>query len=97
MAVSRIESEKIVVDKMVSIYCKGHKHKENCECGELAEYAHKRLDSCKFGNDKSFCSKCTVHCYKPEMRERIKIIMKYSGPRMLFHNPVMAIKHILQK
>lgn len=99
MVTKRIEQEKKIVYKMISTYCKGHKHgKMLCsECSELVEYAHKRLDACKFGNDKTFCSKCKVHCYKPEMRESIKRVMKYSGPRMIFHNPVMVIKHFLQK
>lgn len=99
MAIDRIEFEKKIVYKMILIYCKGHKHdKKLCsECSALVEYAHKRLDACKFGNDKTFCSKCNVHCYKPEMRDSIKKVMRYSGPRILFYNPIMAIKHFLQK
>ncbi|MGI6151227.1 MAG: nitrous oxide-stimulated promoter family protein [Christensenellales bacterium] len=99
MTKNRIEFEKNVVDKMIAIYCTGHKHgKTLCsECQELMEYAHKRLDSCKFGEDKTFCSKCTIHCYQPEKRDTIKQVMRYSGPRMLFHHPIVAIKHFLQK
>lgn len=99
MAIGRIEHEKKIVNKMIWIYCKGHKHSNVLcsECSILVEYAHKRLDACKFGNDKKFCSKCNVHCYKPEMRESIKKVMKYSGPRMLFYSPIIVIKHSLQK
>lgn len=99
MAASRIESEKKIVGKMILIYCKGQKHGGALcgECRELMEYAHKRLDSCKFGENKVFCSKCAVHCYQPGMRERIKTVMKYSGPRMLLYHPVMAVKHFLQR
>lgn len=63
---------------MLSIYCKGHKYgKAPCaECSELTEYACSRLESCRFGYDKTFCSKCTVHCYEPDMRRRIKEVMK---------------------
>lgn len=30
-----------------------------------------------------------------EMREKIRIVMRYSGPRMLFVHPVMCIKHLI--
>lgn len=99
MKESRIEQEKKVLKKMVQIYCKGHGHgKELCEnCKKLIEYANQRLDVCKFGDNKAFCSKCTIHCYKQEMRELVKEVMRYSGPRMLLHNPLMALKHLIQK
>ena len=29
------------------------------------------------------------------MREKVKIIMRYSGPRMLLHNPGLAIHHAI--
>ena len=35
------------------------------------------------------------HCYKPEMRERIRQVMRYSGPRMITKHPVAAIRHLL--
>lgn len=96
---NRIEDEKNVLYRMVYIYCKGKKHSEHLcgNCKELVEYANQRLVACRFGENKSFCSKCTVHCFKPEMREKIKAVMKYSGPRMMLHNPIMAIKHLIQK
>jgi hypothetical protein len=45
---------------------------------------------------KTFCSNCKVHCYKPEMREKIKEIMRFSGPRMIFYHPIMAIRHLIE-
>ncbi len=42
-----------------------------------------------------FCSKCPIHCYKPKMREHIREVMRYSGPRMIFYHPIIAIKHML--
>ena len=50
---------------------------------------------CPFMEKKTFCSNCTVHCYKPEMRERIKKVMKFSGPRMLLYHPFMAVWHVV--
>ena len=37
---------------------------------------------------KTFCSNCRVHCYCPDMREKIRMVMRFSGPRMLFYHPV---------
>ena len=64
------------------------------QCQALLDYAHQRLERCKFGEDKPSCTRCPVHCYKPAMREQIRQVMRYSGPRMLLHDPIMAIRHL---
>lgn len=64
------------------------------QCQQLLTYAHQRLERCKFGEDKPSCTRCPVHCYKPAMREQIRQVMRYSGPRMLLHDPIMAIRHL---
>lgn len=92
----RIRREKRTVAAMVGMYCRGlhGTHGELCgECAELLAYAHARLDQCRFGEGKTTCGRCTVHCYRPEMRERIRAVMRWSGPRMLLRHPVMAVQH----
>ena len=64
------------------------------QCQALLDYAHQRLEHCRFGEDKPSCTRCPVHCYKPAMREQIRQVMRYSGPRMLLHDPIMAIRHL---
>ena len=64
------------------------------QCQALLDYAHQRQEHCKFGEDKPSCTRCPVHCYKPAMREHIRQVMRYSGPRMLLHDPIMAIRHL---
>lgn len=96
---NRIEEEKRVVAKMVEIYCR-HKegNKKLCaECNALLEYACLRLSLCPHGNSKPTCRKCTIHCYSPEMREKMRQVMRYSGPRMLLYSPVEAIKHMIRE
>jgi len=92
------QREKDLIPDMIKIYCHGHhgtRGKEVCgECQELTEYALMRLDKCPFKENKEFCSFCKVHCYKPEKREQIKEVMRYSGPRMLFAHPVFAMAHV---
>ena len=99
--------EKKLIPVMIKKYCRD-KHKTTrkaqgvergkvcAECNELAKYALFRLSKCPFKVNKKFCSFCKIHCYKPEMRERIKAVMKYSGPRMLFTHPIFAISHVVQ-
>lgn len=97
----RIESEKAIVSQMIRIYCHGKhgtKGSELCtQCHRMMEYAHARLTNCRFQEKKTSCKNCSVHCYKPEMREIIQKVMRYAGPRMLLHNPVAAIRHLLER
>lgn len=98
-AESKREKEKRIVGEMIKLYCKKqHKVKKGLcpECQALKEYAELRSDKCPFMESKTFCSNCKVHCYKKEMREKIRQVMRFSGPRMIFHHPVMAINHLIQ-
>lgn len=93
------EREKQTVSLMIKIYCnkKHHTKGELCEeCARLNEYAMLRSDKCPFMETKTFCSNCKVHCYKPDMRAKIREVMRFSGPRMIFHHPVMAIRHVME-
>jgi hypothetical protein len=29
------------------------------------------------------------------MRENIRKVMRYAGPRMIYHHPIMALRHLL--
>jgi hypothetical protein len=93
------EREKAMVSQMIALYCKKSHKTQNglCPvCAELAEYAKQRSDKCPFMETKTFCSNCRVHCYKSEMREKIRAVMRFSGPRMIFHHPIAAIRHVIE-
>lgn len=93
------EKEKETVLLMISLYCRKNHNVKNglCpQCQELLSYAYERSDKCPFMETKTFCSNCKVHCYKPIMREKIKQVMRFSGPRMIFHHPIMAISHLIE-
>jgi hypothetical protein len=96
----RIEIEKKTVSRMIGMYCHG-KHgssQDLCsECEQIHTYAMQRLDHCVFGNEKPFCSACPVHCYKKSMREQIKEVMRYAGPRMLYTHPGLAVLHMFAR
>ena len=98
---SKREREKRIVSQMIEIYCKKQHHgRGNCglctECEALKKYAVERSDKCPFMEEKTFCSNCKVHCYKPEMREKIREVMRFSGPRMLFYHPILAVRHVIE-
>ena len=86
---------------MVAYYHNLFTDKNECEkiceeCRALTEYALFRLEKCPFKANKKFCSFCKIHCYKPDMREKIKDVMKWAGPRMIFTHPVFAFRHVFQ-
>ena len=95
----RIESEKKTVGMMVRLYCRRYEgNKELCQgCSQLLSYAEARLDRCKFGNEKPTCKKCPIHCYKPDMREKMRTVMRWAGPRMMIYHPIEAIKHLIRE
>jgi hypothetical protein len=82
---------------MMRMYCRHHHGgKSFCaECGSLWEYASRRLERCVFGDAKPTCANCTVHCYRDDMRERVRVMMRWAGPRMAFRHPVLALFHVL--
>ena len=83
---------------MIRLYCEAKHGAKDSLCGEcsgLADYAKARLDHCPFGDAKPVCRNCEVHCYKPEMRQRISELMRFAGPRMLTKNPGYALRHLL--
>jgi len=89
--------DKTTILKMIEIFCSSsHKGSGLCgDCAELYEYASERIDKCRFGEEKPVCSKCPVHCYKKEMREKIIEVMRFSGPKMIWKHPLLAVLHLL--
>jgi hypothetical protein len=68
-----------------------------CErCADLLRYAEKRRAYCP-KDPKPFCSHCDTHCYSPDMRERVRDVMRYAGPRsLLSRHAVAGVRHLLE-
>ena len=94
------QREQKVVGQMIAIYCHGVHHTPTgqlcSQCQALKDYAMERSDKCPFMETKTFCSNCKVHCYRPEMRESIRAVMVFSGPRMIFHHPLVTVRHMIE-
>ncbi len=95
----RLAREFKTITAMVSLYCRGNHQSptgEMCkECRAFLNYARKRLSRCPFSEQKPTCGKCTVHCYSKEMQDEARQIMRYSGPKMVWHHPLLALYHLL--
>ncbi|MBN2396078.1 MAG: nitrous oxide-stimulated promoter family protein [Candidatus Atribacteria bacterium] len=95
-----LKNEKKTVKAMIMIYCSAHHEQKNglcMDCQRLFEYAESRIDNCKYKSQNLVCSECKVHCFHPEKREEIKEIMRYSGKKMLWKHPVLAVRYLINK
>jgi hypothetical protein len=94
----RLTRELQTVAAMIECYCSGV---HGCgdplcvQCRELLDYATTRLERCRFGGAKPVCANCPVHCYQARMRDEIKRVMRYAGPRMLWRHPILTLRHFL--
>lgn len=100
----RLRREQRTVRIMVSMYC--HRHhlpaapgatRLCAQCAALLDYADSRVTACRFGERKPVCSACSVHCFRPVQRERMRAVMRYAGPRMALHHPYLAFRHLLDR
>lgn len=91
---TRLEREIKTIELMIDIYAKGHPEEAET-CRKLKDYATKRVESCPYGEVKPVCKDCVTHCYSPVMRDMVKRVMRYSGPRMILHSPRLTIAHVV--
>jgi hypothetical protein len=95
---ARTRREWKTIRAMVALHCEGvHRRSAGlcAECRELEDYAEKRLERCPYGESKPTCVNCPIHCYQQTMRERIRVVMRYAGPRMLLRHPFLALMHMV--
>ena len=95
----RLLRELETIEAMTRIYCADHHGAPHpcAECQALMTYASKRLAVCTYGEDKPVCAKCQIHCYGKAMREKVREVMRYAGPRMILRHPWLALMHVVDK
>jgi hypothetical protein len=94
----RIRNEKRTIDAMLGIYCQDlHRTVAGLcvSCERLRDYAHRRINTCPFHEQKPVCNRCEVHCYSQTRRNEIQEVMRYAGPRMPMRHPWLALLHLL--
>ena len=96
----RFNLEEKTLKAMISIYCRRQHAQDDrlCQdCGNLQDYALRRLERCPFGDKKPNCAQCPVHCYEPVMRAQAQKVMRHSGPLMIRYHPLLALIHISRR
>jgi len=105
----RLAREIRTVEVMIGMFCAGNHLRAGmaeqeqtplalcADCSALLRYASARVSACRFGAEKPTCARCTVHCFRPVMREQIRAVMRYAGPRMTFRHPYLALRHMLDR
>ncbi|MGI6455888.1 MAG: nitrous oxide-stimulated promoter family protein [bacterium] len=77
-----VEKSQKILRSFILVYCQKHHHTKNdtlcTECQDLLEYACRRVSRCPY-DPKPKCKECPTHCYKPEYRQKIKEVMRFSG------------------
>lgn len=100
MKQDRLERERYTIRVMIEIFCHGNHHVSDglcTECQQLVDYAMQRIDKCPYQAGKPTCARCPIHCYEPAMREQIRQVMRYAGPRMILLHPLLTVRHYLDE
>lgn len=105
----RVRREARTVELMIRMYCHdnhspaqsssgGRRDRTLCpDCAALLDYSLLHLRGCRFGGAKPTCDCCPVHCFSPDMRDKIKTAMRYAGPRMTYRHPYLAVMHLVNR
>lgn len=71
-----------IVTRFIEVYCAEHhggtKQALCDDCADLLSYAQTKLGKCPY-DPKPKCKECATHCYRPDYRERIREVMRFSG------------------
>lgn len=87
------------MELMIRLWCRKKEGNASLcpDCEALIAYASARLERCPHGESKPTCRKCTIHCYAPQERERIRCVMRWAGPRMILYHPAEALRHMVRE
>jgi superfamily II helicase len=95
----RLMRERHTIAVMIAMYCQANHSPSSpdlCEdCAQLERYALQRIDHCPYQGNKPTCANCPIHCYQSEMRTKVREVMRFAGPRMVFRHPLLAINHLM--
>jgi hypothetical protein len=90
--------EKKTVGFMLGIYCKQQHHNAGnqlcSDCMQIKEQIFVHLKNCPSQEKKTACGRCGLKCYAPGAKMKVTAVMNYSGPRMLFYHPSLALHHL---
>lgn len=62
------------------------------DCLDFLNYAIERRLRCPL-EEKPVCKHCTIHCYRPGHREKVREIMRYSGKTLIRKGRIDLLWH----
>jgi len=68
------------------------RHRFCTDCRDFLLYAFTRRLKCPL-DPKPVCKHCTVHCYRPGHRERVREVMRFSGKHLIRRGRVDLLWH----
>ena len=75
--------------------CLGDKDLVLCRaCSKLLSHGTAKLLLCPY-DPKPMCKKCQTHCYAPGYREKIREVMRFSGPYLIKRGRLGLMIHYL--
>lgn len=100
---SSYEKDLATLEAMAQIYCDAHHIGMNkdavnlcIECREAVIATLNRTQVCPNGHIHN-CQDCDIKCQRGDGQSRIKAIMAYSAPRMLWRHPLMTFTYLRKK
>lgn len=100
---SDLDKDRRTLEAIGSIYCRGHHPGVAKDTGGLCpacrgtiEQTLDRAAACPYGHGHN-CEDCETHCQRGEAQQRIKAIMAYAAPRMVFRHPLMTLEYLKKK
>ncbi len=63
-------------------------------CAKLLAHAFVKRAHCPL-DPKPACKRCPAHCYKPQYRDGIREVMKYSGRKLVLSGRLDYLQHLL--
>ena len=95
------EREMKTIRAMIAIYCQDHHHVAAGSCAMRARRCSSMLRP-DLANARGVTRNPCVPtarsiAIKPAMRDQVRQVMRYAGPKMLLRHPLLAVSHLLQK
>ena len=62
------------------------------ECREFLQYAIERRLRCPL-DPRPVCKHCQIHCYKPDYRQKVREVMRFSGKYLMLRGRLDLLWH----
>ena len=94
-----VPKERENIRKTFGVYCNANHETEGgklCpKCTALLSTVMIKIQRCPYGTGKPICDKCETPCFGENQTKEFRAIMQSGQKKMIFSNPIMAVKHKL--